>query len=93
MKRVEKDLERIGAIRLSEPNGNFEENPNDKPLDLLPEYCIYKDEGCKLAASCLDCPFPRCMDDQPRGRRNGRERSGTKRLYGCVPGRRKKSEK
>ena len=34
--------------------------------DLLPEH--YRDEGCELAPSCLNCPFPRCVEDMPRGR-------------------------
>jgi hypothetical protein len=33
--------------------------------DLLPEFCQYRDEGCKLAASCLHCPFPQCVYEQP----------------------------
>ena len=37
-------------------------------LDLPPEYCRYRDEGCDLASSCLNCPFPKCVYDQPRGR-------------------------
>ncbi len=37
-------------------------------LDLPPEYCRYRDEGCELANSCLDCPFPQCIYDQPGGR-------------------------
>ena len=37
-------------------------------LDLPPEYCRYKDEGCEYAGACLDCPFPQCLYDEPRGR-------------------------
>lgn len=37
-------------------------------LDLLPENKQYRDEGCELAPSCLDCPLPRCVLDAPRGR-------------------------
>jgi hypothetical protein len=37
-------------------------------LDLPPEYCHYKDEGCEFASSCLDCPFPECIYALPRGR-------------------------
>jgi hypothetical protein len=44
-----------------------ERNPNDAP-DLPPEFCRYKDEGCELAESCLKCPFPRCIYDEPRGK-------------------------
>ncbi len=36
--------------------------------DLPPEYCQYRDEGCEMAASCLECPFPQCLYDRPRGR-------------------------
>jgi hypothetical protein len=36
--------------------------------DLPPEFCHYKDEGCEYAKACLDCPFPQCLYDEPRGR-------------------------
>ena len=36
--------------------------------DLPPEHCQYQDEGCDLADSCLNCPFPQCVYEQPRGR-------------------------
>jgi hypothetical protein len=36
--------------------------------DLLPEYCRYKDDGCELADSCLNCPFPDCIYVQPGGK-------------------------
>jgi hypothetical protein len=38
-----------------------------EPIDLLPEYCLYKDDGCSLAPSCLDCPLPNCVLDTPGG--------------------------
>ncbi len=31
---------------------------NDQPPD---------DTGCEMAASCLDCPFERCLEDEPSG--------------------------
>jgi hypothetical protein len=37
-------------------------------LDLPPEFCHYRDEGCELSASCLNCHLPNCVYDQPRGR-------------------------
>jgi hypothetical protein len=44
-------------------------------LDLPPEYCYYRDDGCELAtaylghkSSCLNCPFSGCIYDQPGGR-------------------------
>jgi hypothetical protein len=42
----------------------------DAEMDPLPEYCRYRDEGCELAGSCLDCPFPQCIYDQPGGRQH-----------------------
>jgi hypothetical protein len=42
-------------------------SPGEQP-DLLPEYCHYKDDGCSLAESCLECPFPDCAYDRPFGR-------------------------
>lgn len=44
-------------------------------LDLPPEFCHYRDEGCELAGSCLNCPLPRCIYDQPRGRQQWLKRS------------------
>ena len=46
----------------------------DREPDLLPEYCQYKDEGCDLADSCLECPFPQCIYEQPGGRRHWRKK-------------------
>jgi len=37
-------------------------------LDLLPEDCRYRDEGCELFDSCLECPLPVCVEDEPGGR-------------------------
>ena len=37
-------------------------------LDLLPEYCHYRDNGCEFADSCLNCPFPDCIYAQPGGK-------------------------
>ncbi len=45
-----------------------EEDISENESDLPPEYCHYRDEGCDLADSCLDCPFPQCIYEQPRGR-------------------------
>jgi len=53
-------------------------------MDLPPEYCRYHDEGCELASSCLNCPLPRCIYDQPRGRqrwlKKARDREITRRF-------------
>ena len=56
----------------------FQENIPEPAPDLLPEYCHYKDEGCELADSCLNCPFPQCVYDEPGGKqhwqRTGRDK-------------------
>ncbi len=44
------------------------EEANDVELDLPPEYCRYRDEGCDLADSCLNCPFIKCIYDEPGGK-------------------------
>ena len=51
----------------NENDGVSQENQAGEP-DLLPEYCRYTDEGCEYARSCLACPFPQCLYDEPRGR-------------------------
>jgi hypothetical protein len=35
------------------------------PADLPPEFCRYRDEGCRYADSCLDCPYPCCLEELP----------------------------
>ena len=47
--------------------------------DLPPEYCQYRDEGCTLYPSCLDCPFPGCVFEERGGmqRRVKTERNET----------------
>ncbi len=37
--------------------------------DLRPEYCQYRDEGCELSGSCLQCRLSHCIYDQPQGKR------------------------
>jgi len=46
------------------------EDSSANETDLPPEYCRYRDEGCELADSCLDCPFPQCIYDEPGGRQH-----------------------
>ncbi len=58
------ELRDIGVL---EPD-DFAEEINGIERDLPPEYCHYRDDGCELADSCLNCPFPQCIYDQPRGR-------------------------
>jgi hypothetical protein len=52
--------------------------------DLPPEFCHYRDEGCEYADSCLACPFPQCLYDEPRGRQRwlkGRRNKEIKKLF------------
>ena len=41
--------------------------------DPLPEHIRYRDEGCDLCPSCLDCPLPRCRYDGPERRQVAKE--------------------
>jgi hypothetical protein len=41
---------------------------NDRVADLPPEYCQYQDDGCEFASSCLNCPLPICVYDEPGGK-------------------------
>ena len=36
--------------------------------DLLPEEFPYEDKGCELFPSCLSCPFPDCLKEEPWGK-------------------------
>ena len=61
------ELERVdGSVSRKVEDGSG--NPNSE-LDLPPEYCHYRDEGCELADSCLNCPFAKCIYDEPGGKR------------------------
>lgn len=37
--------------------------------DVVPELLHYQDEGCRLWAVCLSCPFEQCIYGLPAGRR------------------------
>ena len=51
------------AGQKKESEADEEYRPN-----LPPEYCHYKDEGCEFLDSCLNCPLPQCLYDEPRGK-------------------------
>jgi hypothetical protein len=44
------------------------------PVDRVPELTHYQDEGCRVWPSCLSCPLPRCIYDDPRQGRGARTR-------------------
>lgn len=33
--------------------------------DTLPEHSTYRDDGCEVCRSCLECPLPMCKYDDP----------------------------
>ena len=86
---MESELSETSAL---EPKPE-EDSPEIEP-DLPPEHCHYRDEGCELADSCLKCPFPQCIYEEPGGRQHwlkklrdkeiarlfGREGKGVKEL-------------
>jgi len=41
--------------------------------ELLPEHLGYRDDGCDLFASCLNCPLPRCRYDEPGRRQTAKD--------------------
>ncbi len=45
-------------------------NENSNNVDLPPEYCHYIDTGCDFSETCLNCPLPICIYDEPGGKRN-----------------------
>ena len=49
-------------------------------LDLPPEYCHYRDEGCEFAESCLNCPLTKCIYDEPGGKQHWLKRQRDKRI-------------
>ena len=62
------ELEKSEGVNPGEIEG-FSGKP-DVEQDLLPEYCHYRDEGCELASSCLNCPFAKCVYDEPGGKQH-----------------------
>lgn len=59
--------------------GETRENQRDE-LDLPPEYCHYRDEGCEFADSCLNCPLSRCIYDEPGGRQRWLKRQRDRQI-------------
>ena len=35
------------------------------PVDAVPEHYPYRDDGCEVSPSCLQCPLPQCKYDDP----------------------------
>ena len=49
-------------------------------LDLLPEQIEWRDQGCEFYPACLNCPLPRCVEDEPRGQQRLRMSARKKRM-------------
>jgi hypothetical protein len=49
-------------------------------LDLLPDDINWRDGGCEFSPSCLNCPLPRCVEDEPRGQQRLRMAARKKRM-------------
>jgi hypothetical protein len=77
------------SINDTEPE---KETTEENEADLLPEYCSYKDEGCEYAGSCLECPFPQCLYDEPRGRQHWLKELRNKEIIRLCKAGRKVSE-
>jgi len=53
----------------------------EKPMwDLLPEGFPYEDRGCELFPSCLNCPFPHCIREEPWGKEKFLKRRRAERM-------------
>jgi len=48
--------------------------------DLLPEEFPDEDRGCELSASCLNCPFPDCIREEPWGKEKFLKRRRAERM-------------
>ena len=49
-------------------------------LDLLPDDIEWRDQGCEFYPSCLNCPLPRCVEDEPRGQQRLKMAARKKRI-------------
>ena len=48
--------------------------------DLLPEEFPYEDKGCELSPSCLNCPLPVCVEEEPWGEERFLKRRRAERM-------------
>lgn len=71
----------VDEICGDDPEDEFLDNTQP---DLKPEFIQYTDEGCEFASACLECPFEKCLYDEPGGRKHGFKKfrnKEIKRLY------------
>jgi len=43
--------------------------------DVLPQDIQWRDQGCELFPSCLNCPRSRCIEEEPRGKQKVRSQA------------------
>ena len=51
-----------------------------KEFDIIPDDINWRDTGCEIFSSCLNCPLEKCMEDEPRGRQRLRMMARSKRM-------------
>ena len=44
------------------------------------EQSCYRDDGCELGTSCLNCSLPRCIHDEPGGKRGQQRRQRNREI-------------
>jgi hypothetical protein len=49
-------------------------------LEILPDDINWRDGGCELFPSCLNCPLPHCVEEQPRGQQRLRMAARKQRM-------------
>jgi len=48
--------------------------------DLLPQDIQWRDQGCGLFPSCLNCPRARCIEEEPRGKQKLRSQARARHM-------------
>ena len=51
-----------------------------REFDIIPDDVNWKDTGCEIFPSCLNCPLDRCMEEEPRGRQKLRMMARSNRM-------------
>ncbi len=44
------------------------------------EQSCYRDDGCEMGTSCLNCSLPRCIHDEPGGKRGQQRRQRNREI-------------
>lgn len=49
-------------------------------FDIIPDDINWRDTGCEVYPSCLCCPLPKCLEEEPRGRQKLRTLARSRRM-------------